>query len=513
MPQSAGRLRHFPRRAVRTVISGPQMLAFLPAITLGGFWLGGEALLLAIALMLPAVVAFLNEKTEAPDYQPRDGLTGLCLRESVENALDQTLRINANNGRTTAGLVIEIDDYGNLQDRLGHKACDDILRRTGERLRGVLRDLDVIARLDSATFAIALAPVRQADLESLIQISGRLQSAIGEPISLDATTIYISCSVGFCLSSRAPVATGESMLGAAELALSEAHLNGPGAIRGFSAEMQRDAKQRHSLIEEVSAALENGQIEPWYQPQISTDTGEVTGFEALARWQHPERGMIPPHDFLPAIEQAGLFERLGEVMLYHALTSLKMWEKNDFHVPQVGVNFSSSELRNPKLVEKIRWELDRFDLEPERLIVEILETVVADSRDDIITRNISGLAKLGCAIDLDDFGTGHASIANIRRFAVSRIKIDRSFIMKVDEDPEQQRMVSAILTMSEQLGLETLGEGVETVGEHAMLAQLGCHHIQGYGLARPMPVSDTLEWMQKHRNKLQDTPKIGQQNR
>ena len=139
-------------------------------------------------------------------------------------------------------------------------------------------------------------------------------------------------------------------------------------------------------------------------------------------------------------------------------------------------------------------DLDRFDLTPERLTVEVLETVIADMGDDIITRNIAGLATLGCAIDLDDFGTGHASIANIRRFAVGRIKIDRSFIMKVDTDPEQQRMVSAILTMAEQLGLETLGEGVETVGEHAMLAQLGCGHIQGYGLARPMPFEDTLDW-------------------
>jgi EAL domain-containing protein (putative c-di-GMP-specific phosphodiesterase class I) len=273
--------------------------------------------------------------------------------------------------------------------------------------------------------------------------------------------------------------------------------------------MQHKAKAQNALIQDVTQALEDGHIIPWFQPQISTDTGEVSGFEALARWHHPERGMIAPADFLPAIEQAGMFERLGEVILYHSLTCLKKWDKAGFRVPQVGVNFSDSELRNPKLVDKIRWELDRFDLSPDRLNVEILETVIAEAEDDVITRNIAGLATLGCAIDLDDFGTGHASISNIRRFAVERIKIDRSFMTKVDTDPEQQRMVSAIVTMAEQLNLKTLGEGVETAGEHAMLAQLGCTHVQGFGLGRPMPYADTLNWMQKHHEKLAETPKIG----
>lgn len=505
MSLMAGFSRALSRRKIRAIFSDSKTLAFLPGIILGSYWLGGEMALLGIALTLPVFIALFGGEGRAA----HDGLTGFGLREGIENALDEAVQSGTRSGRSTAAIAVELDDYSGLVGRLGHKACDDILCRTADRLRGVLRDQDMIARLDGATFAIAVAPVRRADLEALIQIAARMQSAVSEPVSLDATTVYVSCSVGFCLRSRAPDDTGASMLEAAEQALSEARLNGPSAIRGYSAEMQHRTKAQAVLIEEVVAALEDGQILPWFQPQVSTDTGEVTGFEALARWHHPDRGMIAPCDFLPAIEQAGLLERLGEVILYHSLTSLKQWEKNGFTVPQVGVNFSSAELRNPKLVEKIRWELDRFDLAPERLTVEVLETVVADMGDDIITRNIAGLATLGCAVDLDDFGTGHASIANIRRFAVGRIKIDRSFIMKVDSDPEQQRMVAAIITMAEQLNLETLGEGVETIGEHAMLAQLGCGHVQGFGLARPMPFADTLEWMQKHRDKLAETPKIG----
>ena len=154
-------------------------------------------------------------------------------------------------------------------------------------------------------------------------------------------------------------------------------------------------------------------------------------------------------------------------------------------------------------------ELDRFDLEPRRLSIEILENVVAETDNDVVVANIAALAKLGCGIDLDDFGTGHASITSIRRFTVRRIKIDRSFVTKLDEDREQQKMVAAILSMAERLGLETLAEGVETPGEHALLAQLGCGDVQGFGIARPMPIDDTMEWIARHRIKLGTMPKIG----
>jgi EAL domain-containing protein (putative c-di-GMP-specific phosphodiesterase class I) len=277
--------------------------------------------------------------------------------------------------------------------------------------------------------------------------------------------------------------------------------------------MHQERKTRRALHEDVVAALDSGEIVPWFQPQISTDTGRITGFEALARWTHPVRGVIPPVEFLPAIEAANLLERLAEVMMHHSFRALKQWDSAGVVIPQVGVNFAGSELSNPRLLEKIKWDLDRFELAPDRLAVEVLETVVASAPDDMITRNINALGAMGCRIDLDDFGTGNASIASIRRFSVSRIKIDRSFVMKADRDPDQQRMISAILTMAERLQVETLAEGVETVGEHVMLAQLGCNHVQGFGIARPMPFDQTLDWINVHNAKLQDVPLIVQSRR
>ncbi len=499
--------RHMAQQARR-----PETLAFLPALTLAAFWLGGEHLLLSVALGLPAVFALAGGFSgPAADHAPiaaTDGLTGLALRAGAIQTLDDVFATADQTGRTTCCFVVMLDEVEEIAERYGNAAMTHILQRTGERIRSVLRSADTAARLDGATFAVALGPVQRADLEAMLQLAARLQSATNAPISLDATTIYLSSSVGFCLASRTPAATGQAMLESAEAAAAEARRNGPSAIRSFTVELQRAQSDRHSLRGEIEAALDHGQIIAHFQPQVSTDTGEVTGFEALARWHHPERGILSPGDFLADLRAAGLSERLSEVMVFQSLTALRDWDRAGLNIPTVAVNFSTDDLRNPKLADKLKWELDRFDLATGRLTVEILENVVSDSPTDVIVRNIAALAALGCGIDLDDFGTGHASITSIRRFAVSRIKIDRSFVTRVDEDREQQKMIAAILSMAERLGLQTLAEGVETIGEHAMLAQLGCGHVQGFSLGHPMPYEQTLAWIARHRARLTQTPRL-----
>lgn len=493
----------------------PELMVFLPAITLAAFWLGGEQILILVALGAPLTFAIAGAFRfhDATPMPLPDGLSGLALRPQIISALDQVLRDSAITGKTTACLVVQFDDANVLLDRHGRAAQTEVLARSAERICSALREGDTVARLEGGGFAIALGQLRRIDLETMVQLAARLQAAISPPISIDAARLYVTCSVGFCLGSRSPEPNGRALIDAAQVAADEAARNGPGAIRAFAPDMARKRADRDAFRHVLEIALDEGQIIPHFQPQISTDTGAITGFEALARWQNPDRGLVSPADFLPAIEEAGLSERLSEVMLYHALSALVRWDNAGLRVPTVGVNFSSAELRNPRMVEKLKWELDRFDLTPDRLSVEILETVVASTDNDVIVHNIAALAKLGCGIDLDDFGTGHASITNIRRFAVRRLKIDRSFIIKVDEDREQQKMVSAILSLAEQLGLETLAEGVESAGEHAMLCQLGCGHVQGYGIARPMPFEATTSWIAQHRSTLATAPRIGHRAR
>lgn len=493
------------------IVTGPPILAFLPALTLAAYWAAGEPALIVVALGLPILYAMSGVATSWPARGgvSRDGVTGLPLRDRFEAVLDQTFHDCEMSGLRSVCFMIEIDEYRQVVERHGQSAGDVIMSRTGERIVAALRSGDTVARLGDSRFAVCLNPVRQLDLELCIQLAGRMQGAIEEPVPVDGATLYVTACVGFCPRNRAPSGGSTAWQSAANTALSEAQGVGPSTIRAYSADMHRRSQTRSDLREEAAAALENGQIQPWFQPQISTDTGKITGFEALARWMHPVHGPIAPDSFLPILEDAGLLERLGEVMLFNALTALKAWDAAGCDIPRVGVNASQAELRNPRLVEKIRWELDRFDLTPDRLSIEILETVVTDTPDDVISRNIAGLSAIGCRIDLDDFGTGHASIASLRRFQVSCIKIDRSFVAKADRDPEQQQMIAAILTMAERLRLETLAEGVETVGEHALLAQLGCDHVQGYGIARPMPFDQTLDWIADHGAKLQEAPQIG----
>ncbi len=490
------------RSLARRLLSGPPALAFMPAAILSAFWLGGEGWLVVLALSLPVLFAALG----LFDNDPPDALPA---RPDLSSAMERALQRGALAGRRTACVMVQLDNFDGLRAQMGSAAAAHIAARTLDRLRGATRDGDHVAQLQPGCFAVVVAPMRHLDLEVGIQLAGRLQSRVEEPVSIDAQAVYASCSVGFVLDTQLRGATAPSMLQAASAALDVARAHAPSAIRAYSPEMAQSPATPDALAEEVAQALENGQIAPWFQPQLSTDTGKVSGFEALARWHHPERGLIPPADFLPVMERSGQLERLGEVILYHALAALRQWDAQGFDVPRVAVNFAGEELRNPKLIDKIRWELDRFDLSPERLCIEVLETVVAASPDDIIARNINGLAKMGCSIDLDDFGTGHASISSIRRFSVSRLKIDRSFVRRVDRDAEQQRMVAAILTMAERLDLGVLAEGVESAGEHAMLAQLGCDHVQGFGIARPMPADKVADWLHSHRAKLTEPPPIG----
>lgn len=509
-PEAITTLRWLGRQLRR-----PELMVFLPALTLAAFWLGGEEMLILTALGAPLAftIAGAFRFAEAPRPALPDALGGLALRPHLLAVLDRAYRDAPLYGTTTACLVVQLDDAEGLAHRHGRAAQTEVLARSSERLCAALRTGDTVARLEGGGFAVALAPVRRLDLETVVQIAARLQSAVTVPISLNATRLHATCSVGFCLADRAPTRSGQALLEAALLAADDAATNGPGAIRAFTPEMTQRRANRSALREELEVALDEGQIRAHFQPQISTDTGAITGFEALARWHHPTRGLIAPGEFLPLIEESGLGERLGEVILYSALSALTRWDRAGLAVPTVAVNFSGGELRNPRLADKLKWELDRFDLEPGRLTVEVLETVVAATEHDVIVSNIAALSRLGCGIDLDDFGTGSASITSIRRFAIRRLKIDRSFVTRVDEDREQQKMVAAILSMAEQLGLATLAEGVETPGEHAMLAQLGCGDVQGFGIARPMPLEETIDWIARHRAALTSAPRIGHRAR
>jgi diguanylate cyclase (GGDEF)-like protein len=497
--RAPGQVRGWQRalgRTLRRTFLRPQMVAFLPGLLLAGYWFGGQGVLMIIALTFPLLLVLGGLFDNEP--RPVDGLTGHLTREALLESIDDALFSIRSEAETAIVVAFELDGAQQLARRIGPSAMETVLCRTADRLAGAVRAGDRVARIGEHRYALLFAPVRNAGMDLALRTVERLQGAASEPISINAGSVYVTLSAGFCLERRAVRRSGEALLEGAVTALEEAKLVGEGAVRAFSAEMRSRATHRQALAEDIGRAIEEGEIVPWFQPQVDARTGTVTGMEALARWNHPKSGIVAPADFIPTAEAGGLSERLGEAMLFHSLSALRRWDRAGLAVPRIGVNFSSTELRNPRLVDRVKWELDRFDLAPERLSVEILETVVADTGDDTVSANIAGLATLGCAIDLDDFGTGAASIAAIRRFAVSRIKIDRSFVTRIDADPAQRKMVAAILSMADKLELDTLAEGVETRAEHALLAEMGCGHVQGFLLARPMPPEEAERWLKSY---------------
>ncbi|WP_207186536.1 bifunctional diguanylate cyclase/phosphodiesterase [Rhodobaculum claviforme] len=479
----------------------PELLAFLPAVTLAAWWMGGEGALIATALAVPLAYALagIAGVTPAPVAAAPgvDPVTGLGLRDGVERALDIALS-GRGDGAATACIVIGLDGADRLARLHGHSAFCEILARTGARLAGAVRRGDVVVRLEGACFAVALAPSPGLDLEGALQTAAHLQDTLEVDLRLDDITVALRASVGLCLAGRAADPGGAGLLAAAIVAMDAAHLHGPGAIRAYADDMRRRSQDIAELRRDLGPALDEGEVQAFFQPQISTCTHRVTGMETLVRWDHPRRGLLAPADFLPGLLAAGLADRLGEVMLSGALRALHRWDRAGHDVPTVTVNFAPEELRNPRLPERVQWELDRFGLTPDRLVIDIPEAVLAQGADEMLRQTLLRLAELGARIDLDALSGGHASVEALERFPVNRLKIAPRFVRGLDGCATRQRTVAALLALAERLDLDTLAVGVETPGDHAILAQLGCRHVQGFAIARAMPEAAATTWIATH---------------
>lgn len=419
-------------------------------------------------------------------------------REQITQALEATLRRASQHTQNAIVFVVEIDEFQALHRYYSGQDLTLILKILEDRLNGALLSRDMVRRLDGGQYAIVVCPLRAYTQEDILVIAGQIQRLISVPVILAETQAKVTASVGCAVMKTEALPSGNAALEAARIALMEALSKGPSGLRLYVAQMGERAEMRRALGKDARAAMASGAIQAFFQPQISLCTKEVSGFEALARWQHDDRGLISPAEFLPVLEEAGMMRALGQTMLRDALAALQGWDRQGLKVPQVSVNMCGEELRHPDITHDIKAQLDQFEIKPNRLVIEVLETVYVGDMTDPIILNLNAISKLGCHIDLDDFGTGHTSIKSVRNFAVNRIKIDRSFIVDVDRDAEQQQIVKTILSMANNLAVDTLAEGVETDGEVAHLVKSGCGHAQGFAIARPLPVAEAYAWIKSH---------------
>ncbi|GAB4271447.1 MAG: bifunctional diguanylate cyclase/phosphodiesterase [Pararhodobacter sp.] len=477
------------------------ILLVVPLMTAAGLLVQRPVLSAFLVLVAQGVLVWWVASRQGTVAVPARPAAGLPVDRVAVEARLKSPDPQGMGGLHSAALVVALDDAARLRSLHGEQIMSALDRELGARLGAALRDHDVFCHLPDHAFGVALLPQRNLDLGRVIGVAQRIQARLSDPFTHDKVSIWPSVSIGFCLSGRAASLNGIGMLDAAIQAAQKALKNGPAGLNSYSV-VDFPAAAVKTRLDDIETALKSGQIRAYFQPQIRTDTGAVSGMETLARWIHPERGAIPPSTFLPLIESAGLAPKLTERMLADALSTLAGLRDQGFIIPSVSINLSAADLEDPTLADRILWDLERHDLAPETLTVEILETVIARSDDDVAVKTIARLAAQGCGVDLDDFGTGHASIANIRRFAVGRIKIDRSFVSRMHDDPAQRRFVSAILSMAEKLELDTVAEGVESANEQVLLAQMGCGHLQGFAIARPMPADDLPGWLRAHNDAL-----------
>lgn len=487
-------VRHVRDQAVR-LCTGPQVLVFVPALTLGGYWLAGEGAMVFCALVLPALFAVtgLISGTGPAWSKARDQETGLMLRQRAEQMLSETLLASPETGRTTAAIAIEIDDFSRLEQELGTREASKLFRQAANRVVENVRENDMVVRLGPNRIGMALGPMRRLDLEGMIQLAARLQGELTHPFSLGAARVFVTASAGFCLPGRAPARNGPAMIDCAELALDEAIHSGPGTIRAYSPDMQSRQAERDKLVAHCQSAVEAGAICPWFEPQLFLPTGELSALHFTTRWapDGPDAPMKAiPTDQIDSDHGRDLFV-MG---LGLALQQLQCWDAGDIYVPQLVNRLDTRALCDPRLVEQVAFQLDRFDMPGARLRFEVAEGALKRLQPPAIAR-LTGLVELGCQIDLCEVGRAKIEMQDLRALPLARLKVDRSLLARLDRDPDQQALVLGILKMAEELGWELAADGVDTESELDKFAELGGEIAQGLALGAPLDGADATAWM------------------
>ncbi len=456
---------------------------------------GVGVLITALAYLLYNVLArsrqrawgLVGERTGELEYSAlHDPLTDLPNRELVLDRAEQILARARRLGVPATALFMDIDDFKQINDRHGHQIGDEVLRHVGARLRSVLRDNDTVGRLGGDEFVMLVDPVGFDATPDLL--AQRILDVLRQPIELSGhAPLEISASIGIATGMPG---TAENLMQDADLALYKAKALGKNGFARFESAMHVAAQDRIHLEMDLGEALANRELYLVYQPMLELETELVVGVEALLRWRHPRDGVIAPDAFIPIAEDSGLIIPIGRWVLEEACRQGAAWHAAG-HTMGISVNVSTRQLERTEFAEEVRQALRSSRLEPEKLTLEITETVLM-RRPDVTARLLSELKSLGVSIAVDDFGTGYSSLAYLRQFPVDSLKIDRTFITGLARSDEAQALAHTLIQLGKALGLQTLAEGVEDRAQALALRGEGCDLVQGYLFARPLAV-DALE--------------------
>lgn len=436
---------------------------------------------------MASVGAIVRDITVRKDNEERlfrlaniDALTELPNRAAWRNCLDDTLF----SGQSATVFLVDVDRFKEVNDTLGHSAGDAVLREVGERLKAGCPEALMVARLGGDEFVILAA---SNDEPSARRVAAALVEGIAKPITFVGEKIEIGVSIGIAFAPEHGT-KAEELLGAADLALYKAKAAGKGRYELFTPAFRAVAVARRAFELELKQAFEHGEFELFYQPQVSIVTGKVTGAEALIRWNHPTRGLLSPASFIDVLSEKPSAPQIGAWIMRTACRQAALWQAA---IPgfRIGVNLFEAQFRNGQLPGVVEEILQGTGLPPETLELEIVENVLLRN-DDNTLRLLQDLRALGVGLAFDDYGTGFASLSLLKRYPVTRLKIDRSFIRDVTVDREDAAVVHVVIYLGRSFGMEVIAEGVETIEQLEFLKQQNCAEAQGYLFGKPMPARE-----------------------
>jgi diguanylate cyclase (GGDEF)-like protein len=461
------------------------LLALAPLVTESLAW----SIVALPLLMLPLIAVHRSAQlaSQREHEALHDALTGLPNRTSLLMRLRQACEDI--DSVPMAVMMLDLDHFKEVNDTLGHYVGDRLLVEVASRLRGALRQGDFIARLGGDEFAI-LAYHTETESEAL-DVAARVRAAFDTTFPLSGADLAAQCSLGIALAPR-DGSDEDLLLKRADVALYDAK-TARGSVMIYDGSRDDHSVERLALVADLRRGIESGDVFPLYQPQCDATSGEVIGVEALARWRHPQAGILAPSEFLDVAEGAGMLDALTDSLLGQCLDHLASWH-NAGQMIRLSLNVSPRTMRDVRFVDRVRVALEKAGIEPRWLTLEVTEHVmVGDAARSI--RELERLRRLGCRIAIDDFGTGYSSIAYLKRLPVDELKIDRSFVSELGENPKDEIIVRAIVDLGHRFGLDVTAEGVETEPAWALLAAIGCDAIQGYRLARPLTAEALNAWL------------------
>jgi diguanylate cyclase (GGDEF)-like protein/PAS domain S-box-containing protein len=436
-------------------------------------------------LLLRDITRSKSDELRIRFHASHDALTRLANRHTVMERLAAAIGRAEAGGHRLALLFLDVNRFKDVNDSFGHAAGDDLLRQVARRMKSCVRADDLIGRLGGDEFVVILPAVPNA--AAAMTCVTKLLYAFSDPFALAGTEFFSSTSIGIALYPD-DADTPELLLSRADAAMYHAKRNGR-PYRFYDVEMDQQAIERLSLENDLRRALTEGQFRLAYQPKVSYPDRAPIGAEALIRWRHAERGMVPPSLFIPVAERAGLIGTIGDWALDQACRQMGEWRKRGFNLPSVSVNLSPIQFHDPRLTAKVAAALDAHALPAAALELEITETMMATEVDRAIAI-LDELCALGVKVSVDDFGTGYSSLAYLKLFPVSALKIDRAFVRELPDNAKDAAIVASVVALAGNLGFEVIAEGVESQGQADLLLSKGCRFMQGHLFCPALPADD-----------------------